>query len=193
MTLGDEQWLPVVGYEGCYEVSDQGRVRSLDRKVLRAGVQKAVRGRVLAQGDSGSGRRAVSLSRDGRAKTARVARLVLEAFVGPRPDKYDACHNDGDVLNNQVDNLRWATRSANMLDAVEHSTHNNARKERCKRGHLLQAPNLSRAASNVGERACRSCNRATTARWKAHRAGTSFDGVQAVADQHYTLIMGSAP
>jgi hypothetical protein len=65
----------------------------------------------------------VSLSRGARGttKTRLVHHLVLEAFVGPRPDGQVGCHFDDDPRNNRVENLRWDTSSANALDRVRNA------------------------------------------------------------------------
>lgn len=109
-----ESWLPVVGYEGLYEVSDHGRVRSLDRVVL--GRNRT--GRVLAICYAGRRRvPQVSIGRDGVIRHRKIHQLVLEAFVGPCPPGMEGCHNDDDTQNNHLSNLRWDTRSANEIDA----------------------------------------------------------------------------
>lgn len=83
-----EGWLPVVGYEGLYEVSDRGRVRSLDRIVKRGSGTVRLRGRVLKAGIQRSsdghqtGGRIVTLCRDGKRRTRLVHQLVVEAAVG---------------------------------------------------------------------------------------------------------------
>jgi hypothetical protein len=51
-----------------------------------------------------------------------IHRLVLEAFVGPCPNGFEACHNDGDRQNNRLENLRWDTRSGNHSDKEQHGT-----------------------------------------------------------------------
>lgn len=118
-----EQWRPVVGYEGFYEVSDQGRVRSVDRTILkRDGITYLLRGRVLRQGITPSGYPKVLPSRDGVQVTLAVHGLVLEAFTGPRPEGMEACHNDGNPLNNKLVNLRWDTPVANHRDRLKHGT-----------------------------------------------------------------------
>jgi hypothetical protein len=122
--MEQERWLPVVGFEGLYEVSSLGLVRSLPRVVPhRTGGRLALPGRIL----TGSRRATrmypmVNLWRDNRQHARYVHALVLEAFVGPRPHGCDACHFDGCVTNNRADNLRWDTRKANMADAMRHGT-----------------------------------------------------------------------
>jgi hypothetical protein len=132
--MTEERWLPVVGWEGLYEVSDHGRVRSLDRTVemsnprwgcnfkrFTAGrLLSLVSGRGSGRGWKGSGDyHAVNLSsQDKGRKKVMVHRLVLTAFVGPDPTngKMDGAHLDGNTLNNLLENLRWATRLENMAD-----------------------------------------------------------------------------
>ena len=118
----EEIWKPVPGYEGQYEVSNQGRVRSLDRQVLCAGAIKGLylsrkKGRILRPGPSNYGHLSVVL---GRRQTRMVHDLVLRAFVGPPPAKHECCHNNGNPKDNRLENLRWGTRSQNNIDAVKH-------------------------------------------------------------------------
>ncbi len=104
-----EEWRPVVGFEGRYEVLNLGRVRSI--RILNPGLCKQ------------SGRRMVGLCRgSGRVKNANIAPLVLAAFSGPRPDGLVCCHGDGDRTNDRLENLRWDTLSANVDDARRHGT-----------------------------------------------------------------------
>jgi DNA-binding transcriptional regulator YiaG len=123
-----ENWKPVVGFEGQYEVSDLGRVRSVDRVISymkrdgRGGVhtvKQRCRGRVLRPGRQKSGHLHVQL---GRKRTARVHTLVLEAFVSLAPDGLEGCHGDGRPSNNRLTNLRWDTHIANLADQERHGT-----------------------------------------------------------------------
>lgn len=183
-----EQWKPVVGFEGYYEVSDQGRVRSVDRIVERShGRRYLIKGRILATSiNQQTGRRIIRLSRTGMRKTTTIYPLVLEAFVGARPPGADACHNDGNPLNDRLDNLRWDTRSGNMRDTLQHGTHYWASREDCARGHLLIGPNL--ALRKGRPRVCRACERAYSNAKSARRRGVAFD-LTALADDHYARIM----
>lgn len=113
-----ESWRAVPGFEGCYEVSDLGRVRSLarlDRGRFRPGVirKPSRRGRYLA----------LILTDGPRRETRSVHRLVLEAFRGAAPEGAVACHNNGDAGENRLENLRWDTPAANVRDALTHGTH----------------------------------------------------------------------
>ena len=111
-----EVWRDVIGREGEYQVSNLGRVRSLDRTIVyKNGRLVHRKGKVLSQGNSG-GYKFVNLG-DGNSKKVHV--LVAEAFIGIRPDGLDVCHNDGDKTNNRLSNLRYGTRSENNLDGYE--------------------------------------------------------------------------
>lgn len=135
-----EVWRPVVGFEGLYEVSDHGRVRSVERFVRgKAGVRSPRVSRVLALSANTHGYLHVSLSRENKRRTAYVHGLVLQAFVGPRPEGLEACHQDGDKTNNAIGNLRWDTRSQNALDRVRHGTHNYLASNRARRAQKEKA------------------------------------------------------
>ncbi len=115
-----EEWRPVPEFEGLYEVSSAGRVRSLERTSGHGRHARRLRGRILTP--TGSPYRGVGLYRDGRCTWRRVHRLVALAFLGPALEGHDVAHNDGDKTNNRVSNLRWATRMANMADSIVHGT-----------------------------------------------------------------------
>lgn len=111
MTQEKEQWLPVVGYEGLYKVSDRGNVRSLRRKVIdsqgRTHVYPARKKKCqLAR----KGYLKVSLCRDGKQKNCYVHLLVAAAFIGPCPDGYVVDHIDKDSGNPRLANLQHMTR-----------------------------------------------------------------------------------
>lgn len=121
-----EEWRDVPGYEGLYRVSSQGQVYSAHRG-----------GRRLRLSPRSKGYRAVVLSRGGVTRTRLVHQLVLEAFIGPRPEGFVTRHLDGNPANNALDNLRWGTYSENVHDSIEHGTHfSPARlKTHCSQGH----------------------------------------------------------
>lgn len=110
-----EEWRPVVGYEGLYEVSSTGLVRSVDRCLVNSlGKVVHLKGKILKGGDNGKGYRYVFLQKDGTSKNISVHRLVAEAFI-PRPEGlYEVNHKDEDKSNNSVDNLEWCDHKYNM-------------------------------------------------------------------------------
>ena len=124
--MSAERWRPIPGHEGAYEVSDLGRVRSLDRKVWFGASKRAaahwqlVRGRLLRPGLGSHGYLTVVLGREHGSHL--VHRLVLLAFEGPCPAQQEVCHGNGDRTDNRLCNLRYGTRTENILDAVAHGT-----------------------------------------------------------------------
>ena len=182
-----ERWLPVVGYEGLYEVSDHGRVRSLDRLVVtKAGYTRRHKGKVMHPQRGRDGYMIVRISRDGTTHNVRVHRLVLEAFVGPCPDNLVACHDNGDPADNRPNNLRWDTQASNMRDKVKHGRHHESRKTHCPRGHLLQGPNLVASQLKRGQRECLACERA---RGRVRCRPELRPELQQIADNYYRALV----
>ncbi len=108
-----ERWKPVVGYPG-YEVSDLGRVRSIDREVHTKKGWRRYKGKLLSPGPTGKfGHLTVAL---GKGNSQYVHVLVLTAFVGECPPGCESLHGDSDPSNNKLSNLRWGTKGDNMRD-----------------------------------------------------------------------------
>lgn len=114
MTQSIERWLPVVGWEGLYEVSDLGRVKSLPR-VGTSGV-------ILKPSLRKDGYIQHGLTRNCNHVNRLLHHLVAEAFIGPRPAGCECCHNDGDPGNNALANIRWDTPLGNSADKTRHGT-----------------------------------------------------------------------
>ena len=185
-----ETWLPVAGFETFYEVSDLGRVRSLDRLAClgRGGVVGVRAGRLLSPAtDSRSGYQVVSLWATPIRRSARVHTLVLEAFVGPRPKGFEALHDNGDPGDNRLANLSWNTPKMNAADTRRHGRHNHASTDVCKRGHRKVEPNIVPSSIRDGHRLCRACAQANHTR--STDAADREQLVQAEADRRYELIM----
>ena len=113
-----EQWKNVVGFEGIYEVSNHGNIRSVKtNQIKKPTINKK------------DNRPFLNLWKNNKQKIMRPHRIVLEAFVGQCPEGMECCHNDGNSFNNHVSNLRWDTHTSNIHDRIKHGTSN--RGERC--------------------------------------------------------------
>jgi thymidylate synthase (FAD) len=112
-----ERWRAVAGWEGLYEVSDKGRVRTVS---MRQGVRELHKPRKAAVGANGYD--VVSLSRGGKTRTYTAHRLVLEAFEGPCPPGHVARHLDGNRAHNRLENLTWGTAEENARDRIRHGS-----------------------------------------------------------------------
>ncbi len=151
-----EEWRPVVGFEGRYEVSDAGRVASLPRPwVPRRTILKPV------------------LANDGRYLSVKCDRstllihaIVCVAFHGPRPDGMQVRHLNGNGHDNAAANLAWGTSSENAFDRVDHGTHYWAARTHCKNGHEFAGENVRMQGR---KRVCRACERASGATYRARR------------------------
>lgn len=117
-----EIWKAVPKFEGRYAVSNMGRVKSLDRVQFTrdyrttSGVYKAAslrkfKGKLLSPSTCASGHLAVVI---GKGNTRLVHQLVLEAFVGPRPEGFEVLHLNHTPSDNRLVNLRYGTRSENI-------------------------------------------------------------------------------
>jgi hypothetical protein len=157
-----EHWLPVVGHEGWYEVSDQGRVRSIPRfRLRRNGVPMTLRGRLLNPIIDPDGYGYVTLSfADASRRRRPIHQLVLAAFVGPMPQGHEVRHLDGDPGNNRRENLRYGTSLENSEDQRKHGRLHWSSRERCSAGHEY-TPENTYVGSHHGypERVCRECRR----------------------------------
>lgn len=106
-----EIWKDIEGFEGLYQVSNMGRVRSLDRTDKNGQFRK---GRVLADKHNNRGYHLVSLCRDGDTKYRLIHRLVAIAFLDNPNNLPEVNHKDENKANNSVSNLEWCTRPYNM-------------------------------------------------------------------------------
>ena len=180
MTMSE--WRAVVGYEGFYEVSEEG-VRSLPRT---AGNNRTYGGRVLAPHIS----RYVTyhLSKGGKATTKGFHVLLAEAFLGPRPEGQFVLHRDDDRTNNSLENLYYGTPSQNNYDQVTNGIHRQTKKTHCPRRHELAGDNLRPDALRNGMRTCKACRDGRNIR----RTRPDLD-LQVVSDACYREIMFGEP
>lgn len=115
------KWVPVLGMEGKYEVSDTGLVRSVDRVIERVKFGSYFRkGRVLIPMSNGNNYLYVGL---GNLKKSAVHRVVLSSFCGYTEGKPEVNHIDGDKSNNSLSNLEWVSRSENNIHAYRTGLH----------------------------------------------------------------------
>lgn len=142
------EWRPVPDRPG-YEASDDGQVRGPTGKVLSTLVRV-------------NGYLRVTVSRPQGKRADDVHRMVLVAFIGPRPPGMEARHLNGDNRDNRACNLAWGTHSENMYDQVRHGTHAQARKTTCPQGHPL--------ATRGGRRVCQPCNTLQARAYRQRRA-----------------------
>lgn len=167
----NERWRGVAEYPN-YEVSDRGRVRSVERTITCAdGSIRHYRSRVLRPFHDQAGYLRVSL---GQRAIKRIHRLVAEAFCERPPTPgLEVRHYDGDNRNNVAENLVWGTPSENQFDRVRHGRNHNANKTQCKRKHddfyAILMP------SGRYRRRCRTCDNAR----RANRRIKQLEGINA--------------
>lgn len=159
-----ESWADIENFEGFYQLSDQGRIRSVTRYVEhpRHGKQ-LVNGRILRHGKDGGGYHFVYLCKNGKPKMKKVARLVAFAFV-PNPDPvkyYDVNHDNGNKDDNSAPNLNWTDDSGNQKHAFKtglnkalvgvHSPSSKSVKQINTDGSVIKIfPSLSDASREIG-------------------------------------------
>lgn len=102
-----EIWKDVEGYEGCYQVSNFGNIKSLN--YMQTGKEKILKGFKITNGYL-----AVNLSKDGKSKTHTIHRLVAKTFIENPDNLTQVNHKDEDKTNNRVDNLEWCCAKYNM-------------------------------------------------------------------------------
>jgi len=134
-----ENWRPIPGYRGEYDVSDHGRVRSLARIITvqcsGRSYDRPIAGRILKPIQKADGHLLVSLGRGGQHF---IHRLVLYAFSGPCLAEMEARHLDGNPANNKIGNLAWGTRQENINDRIRLGEHNPPMGERHGRAKFCE-------------------------------------------------------
>lgn len=117
----EEIWKPVKGYEGFYEVSNTGKVRSVDREITlkgkRSGQTRMYKGRLISPLNCGDGHLNIHLQREGHRKNIGLGRLVALHFLDGFEDsgRYQICYKDGDHTNCTLDNL-YFTPTGSVVD-----------------------------------------------------------------------------
>lgn len=114
-----ENWVDIHGYEGCYQVSDLGRVKSLGRMVVHKGITYYQAERIMSPwSGTTSTYLCVRLYRDGMRKKFSVHRLVAELFLEGWNANLEVNHKDGNRFNNAAENLEMCTHQYNMQHAI---------------------------------------------------------------------------
>lgn len=151
-------WRPVPGHEGYYEVSNDGRVRCLRRRMHKANGMPYMRtARELSITPNAAGYRVVNLATPDREKRLHyVHRLVLMAFVGLPDSGQSGLHANDDPGDNRLANLRWGSQSENLHDAISNGLTPHLFKSHCKHGHEWTEANTY---CQKKTRHCRECAR----------------------------------
>lgn len=113
-----EEFRNIVGYEGLYQVSNLGNIKSLERTKTNHSKYQLVNGRILKSSINHKGYVYVILYKNNKQKGYLVHRLVAEAFIPNPENKPQVNHIDGNKLNNHVSNLEWVSQQENMQHAL---------------------------------------------------------------------------
>lgn len=157
-TQNQVEWRDIPGYEGLYQISNDGRVFSMPRKRTRKdGSEYFIPGRELKVVNAPTVRYPyIGLWKEGSMRIGRIHQLVLLAFVGPRPDGMLVCHRDDNPRNNRLENLRYDTPRGNAQDVVKRRARRKGA-SRCMAGHALTPKNVE--VWGTGNRICLPCQR----------------------------------
>lgn len=143
--MSDEEWRPVVGWEGLYEVSSHGRVKGYRNKILNPKPSKS------------TGYKSVVLSRKGSKERRSIHRMVAESFL-PNPNTYPLVRHLNDIkIDNRLENLSWGTYVDNGLDSVINGGHRMFSVLECPHGHTYDEGNTR--INPLGRRECRVCRK----------------------------------
>jgi hypothetical protein len=118
MDIVAEEWRSVEGYEGLYEVSNHGRIRSLSRMVSCGHAMRQHRGKLLSPRVGTKGYLQVMLCRDGVCRECSVHVLAAKVFLTPDATRTQVNHKNGRKDDNQIDNLEWMTNRENKIHGI---------------------------------------------------------------------------
>lgn len=116
-----EKFIDIAGYEGYYQVSNLGRIKSLKRTTRNG---KCEADKILVNTVANKGYLAVGLKKNGKSKNYLVHRIVASSFISNPQNKPQVNHKNGDKSDNRVDNLEWATQSENIRHGLDMGLYN---------------------------------------------------------------------
>lgn len=133
---GIEIWKTISGYEGCYEISNFGKIRSIERDVNRNNHTIHIKGKIKKPHIGGSGYYYTVLCKEGKCKLELVHRLLANAFIPNPENKPEIDHINADRSDYRLENLRWATHKENNNNAntLQNKRNNTYTPEVIKRG-----------------------------------------------------------
>lgn len=133
-----EEWKDVEGYEGFYQVSNLGRIRSLERIVHSSKWNRREPSKILNPPILKNGYKLVSLSKNGSSKRVLLHRLIAKAFI-PNPNNLPQVnHKDGNKQNNIIDNLEWVSAQDNIIHAYTNNLMHPAHGIKINVGHFVE-------------------------------------------------------
>ncbi|WP_053032139.1 NUMOD4 domain-containing protein [Staphylococcus haemolyticus] len=128
--MAEEYWKDIKGYEGLYQVSNLGNIKSIDRSIKRSTSLMKLKNKPISQYVGNRGYPMVSLCINGKCKRYLVHRIVAIAFLPNPLNKAYVNHIDGNKQNSNLENLEWSTPTENSIHAHKHGLANVARGER---------------------------------------------------------------
>lgn len=120
-----EEWKDIEGYEGLYQISNLGFVKTLERKKKVGHINTCiVPEKILNRNKSRKGYLQVTLSKNGKLDSYRISRLVAQHFIPNTENKPQVNHIDGNKDNNDITNLEWVTNDENISHAIKNGLYN---------------------------------------------------------------------
>lgn len=150
----NEEWKDIPGFEGRYQISNLGRVKSLPRYVKNGTGYRSVRGGIRKHSRNGP-REYPSINL--KDKSFTIHRLLGELWIPNPTGLPEVLHKDDDPNNYNLDNLYWGTSSQNSNDTVKNGNHHYAKRDLCDNGHEFTEQNTY--VRSDGGRRCRACER----------------------------------